>query len=118
MLATGLAFLTGCETTGVTNLTPSTLPRNPTGQYMVEMQLDTKQQTMLPDTITPAVVVGFESYPMRRTKKTQNRWEGLIPVPASKDTITYHFKANYEYQGFGKTHPGSVQSKEYVLLIK
>ena len=39
-----LTFFTGCETTTITNLTPSTLPRDPSGQYLVQMQIDTVQQ--------------------------------------------------------------------------
>ena len=111
-------YLAGCATTEITNLTPSTYPRNPNGQYMIEMELDTKQQTMLPDTIKPQVVIGVDSYPMQRTKKTLNRWEALVPIPASKESVQYHFKANYEYQGFGRTHPDSVNSRPYLLFVK
>ena len=111
-------FWAGCATTEITNLTPSTYPRNPNGQYMIEMELDTKQQTMLPETIKPQVVIGFDSYPMQRTKKTQNRWEALVPVPANKESIQYHFKANYEYQGFGRAHPDSISSRPYLLFVK
>jgi hypothetical protein len=111
-------FLVSCATTSITNLTPSSYPRNPTGQYMVEMAVDTTQQTFIPSTVTPTVVVGFQSYPMRPTKKTQNRWEGLVPIPANKDAISYHFKVDYEYQKFGKTGKGSLLSPEYGLTVK
>src|SRR5438876_652862 len=85
-------LLASCATTDITNLTPSTYARNPSGQYPVEMAVDTTQQTLISSTINPSVVVGFDSYPMRRTKRTPNRWEGLISVPGSKDATTYHFK--------------------------
>ena len=51
-------------------LTPSTLPRNATGQYLVEMEIDTTQQTLIPTSVTPLVVVGFDSYPMRFSAST------------------------------------------------
>jgi hypothetical protein len=111
-------LLVSCATTSITNLTPTSYQRNPTGQYMIEMEVDTTQQTLLTATITPSVVVGFDSYPMRPTKKTNNRWEGLVPIPANKDSISYHFKADYEYQKFGKTGKGSLLSQEYKLAIK
>jgi len=111
-------FLASCATTQITNLTPSTLPRNATGQYMVEMEVDTTQQTLIPSTVTPMVVVGFESFPMRPTKRTVNRWEGLVPIAANKDTISYHFKIDYEYKRFGKPGKGSLMSPEYKLSIK
>ena len=51
--------------------------------------------------LAPAVVVGFESYPMRRTLKMNNRYEALVPVTAGKDVLDYHFKVEYEYDRFG-----------------
>src|SRR5262249_1638752 len=39
LLIAALTFFTGCETTTITNLTPSTLPRDPSGQYLVQMQI-------------------------------------------------------------------------------
>jgi hypothetical protein len=111
-------LLVSCATTSITNLTPTSYPRNPTGQYMVEMQINTTETTFLPSSVTPLVVVGFENYPMRPTKKTANRWEGLVPIPANKDAISYHFKVDYEYQKFGKTGKGSLLSPEYGLNVK
>ena len=111
-------FVASCSTTSITNLTPSSLPRNATGQYLVEMEIDTSQQTLIPTSVTPLVVVGFESYPMRPTKRTVNRWEGLVPIAANKDNISYHFKVDYEYKRFGKPGKGSLLSPEYKLAIK
>ena len=111
-------LLISCATSLITNLTPSTLPRNPSGQYLVEMKLDTTQQTLRPDSVTPHVHVGFDAYPMRPTLKMTNRWEALVPVAADKDSIIYHFKVDYEYNRFGQPGKGSRLSPEYKLTIK
>jgi hypothetical protein len=112
-------FIASCATKVITNLTPTQLPRNPSGQYLVEMKLDSNQQTLRADTITPSVVVGFNSYPMRPTLKMTNRWEALVPGPASGNTLVYHFKVDYEYNKFGsKRGQGSLASEEYTLSIK
>lgn len=111
--------LISCTSSLLTNLTPSTLPRNPSGQYQIEMKLDTTQQTLRPESITPYVLVGgFDSYPMRPTLKMTNRWEALVPVAADKDSVIYHFKVDYEYNRFGKPGKGSKLSEEYKLTIK
>ena len=112
-----LLVCAGCSSV-ITNLTPSTLPRNSTGQYMVEMKLDTRQQTMRADSITPYVVSGFNEYKMRPTPKMANRWETYIPVPASEDIAYYRFKVDYEYNRFGQPGPGSIRSEDYKLTIK
>jgi hypothetical protein len=111
-------FVLSCATSQITNLTPSFYPRDPSGQYSVEMEIDTTQQTLIPSSISPVVVVGFDTYPMRPTKKTINRWEARVPIAANKDSIVYHFKVNYEYHRFGKPGKGSLLSQEYKLTIK
>lgn len=105
-----------CATSVITNLTPSSLPRNPTGQYLVEMKLDTRQQTLREDSVTPYVVVGFNEYKMRPTMKMNNRWETY--VPAEKESLVYFFKVDYEYNRFGKPGPGSMRSPDYKLTFK
>jgi hypothetical protein len=114
-----LAFiLAGCATSVVTNLTSTVQPRNDTGLYPVEMALDTTQQTLRLQSVTPYVLVGFDTYKMRPTLKMANRWEALVPVPANKDALSYHFKIDYEYNKFGKPGQGSMLSSEYKLTIK
>jgi hypothetical protein len=115
LLALGLV---GCVTSSFTNLTPSELPRNPTGQYLIECAWESNQQTVRPETIKPYVIVGFDAYEMRRVPKLTNRWETYIPVPAGQNAVRYHFKVDYEYSKFGKK-PGkaSVISPEYKLMV-
>ena len=112
------ALLTGCATTTtITNLTPTQEPRSPTGQYAIEMKLDTTQQTLRPDSVSPRVVVGFDSYPMRPQIKMANRWEALVPIPPGTNVINYHFKIDYEYNKFGKPGQDSMRSSQYKLTV-
>lgn len=121
LLAVGLLTLAlvGCVSTTLTNLTPTTQPRNATGQYLIEYVWESNQQTLRPETITPHVIVGFDSYQMRRVLRMTNRWETYVPVPASQDSLRYYFKVDYEYNQFGKK-PGvaSFKSPEYKLVIQ
>ncbi len=112
-----VACMVGCATNLITNLTPSQMPRNQTGQYLVEMKLDSQQQSMRDESITPSVVVGFNEYKMRATQKMTNRWETYVPVAAAQESILYHFKVNYQYNRFGKPGEGSLLSPEYKLII-
>jgi hypothetical protein len=116
-MALSLLACAGCASV-ITNLTPSTLPRNPTGQYLVEMKLDTRQQTMRAETVTPLVVTGFNEYKMRPTPKMVNRWETYIPVATNENLVYYRFKVDYEYNRFGQPGPGSIRSEDYKLTIK
>jgi len=112
-------FIASCASKVITNLTPTQLPRNPTGQYLVEMKLDSTQQTLRQGSISPKVIVGFEMYPMRPTLMMTNRWEAQVPVSADQASIIYQFKVDYEYNKFGnKPGQGSLVSEQYKLTIK
>ena len=111
------ALLAGCADVSLTNLTPSQEPRNANGQYLVEMKMDSTQQTLRQDSIRPAVVVGFDSYPMKPQLKMINRWEALIPIPPGTNVINYHFKVDFDYNKFGKPGQDSMRSSQYKLEI-
>jgi hypothetical protein len=111
-------LLTGCGSINITNLTPSTLPRNPDGNYPIEMVVDSNQQSLRFDSIQPFVVMGWDFYPMVRTLNMNNRWEVLVPIPADQNIAHYRFKLNYEYNDFGKVGQGSKMSTEYKLTVK
>ena len=110
-------LLMSCATSTIINLTPTHQPRNPNGAYPVEMALESSQQTLRHESLTPYVVVGFDFYKMRTTLGMTNRWEALIPIPAGKDSINYHFKVDYLYNRMGEAGKGSRLSQEYRLAI-
>jgi|ERR1051325_12037789 hypothetical protein len=109
--------LTGCATSRITNLTTTRQPRNPSGLYPVEFAWDSDQQTLIAGSIKPYVVVGFDFFPMRPSLGISNRWETVVPVPADKNSITYHFKVDYQYRAFGKAEKSSKLSPSYRLDI-
>lgn len=109
-------LLAGC-TSVFTNLTPTVQPRNANNLYPVEVAMDSRQQTLRWDSIKPQIVVGKDYYPMRQTPMMTNRWEGLVPVPSGTDLVRYHYKFDFDYNGFGGPQPNSASSPEYTLKI-
>jgi hypothetical protein len=116
ILLPALLLLAGCATT-ITNISAQRQLRNANNLYPVEVAFDSRQQALRWDSIQVAVIVGKESYPMRLTKLMRNRWEGLIPVPAGVNNVTYHYKLDYQYTDFGKVSKGSASSHSYKLII-
>jgi len=110
-------WLVGCGTTAITNLTPSRLPRKDNGQYPFAVEWNSRQQSLVKDSIKAYVVVGLDQYPMQRTPMLTNRWETLVPVPADKNIVTYRYKFDYEYLGFSNRKLDSKLSKYYQLFI-
>src|SRR5207247_10909636 len=111
------ALLAGCADVTLTNLTPTQEPRNPNGQYLVEMKMDSTQQSLRPDSVKPTVVVGFDAYPMKPQLKMANRWEALVPIPPGTNVINYHFKGEFDYNKFGKPGQDSLRSSQYKLEV-
>src|SRR5689334_10665006 len=111
------ALLAGCATT-VTNITSTSQPRNANNQYLIEFQWDTSEQSVIPDSVQPYVVTGFDTYEMRPVLRMTNRWETYIPVAPDKSFVVYSFKVEYETRGFGKAMKRSRNSQEYKLYIK
>jgi len=111
-----VVLATGCLSTRITNLTPRQVVRPADGLVSFEARWDSNQRAIREDRFRPYVVVG-RKVPMQRTLLTSNRWEALVPVPPDRRFVNYHFKFDYEIQGFGKRHPDSRLSAGYLLEI-
>lgn len=107
----------GCVQTRITNLTPRQAVRPPDGLVLFEALWDSNQRAIREDSFRPYVVMGAEKHPMQRTLLTTNRWEALVPVPPDRRFVSYHFKFDYEVQGFGRRHPDSRLSAGYQLEL-
>jgi hypothetical protein len=110
--------MSGCTTTSITNLSPRQLPRNANGLYLFEVALDTTQQTLRQETIQPYVLVGIQAYPMESALMLKNRWEALVPIPATNKFVNYRYKFDYGYNRFGPRGTNSKLSPQYQLEIK
>src|SRR5476649_2874054 len=93
-------LLTGCAET-FTRLTPLEQTRNPNNLYPVEVIFNSSQQSLRRDTIQPYVLAGGQLYPLRPVAGVTNRFEGLLPVPASANGASYRFKFEYLYNNWG-----------------
>jgi len=109
-------LLAGCTAT-FTNLTPLHQTRNANNLYPVEVAMTTRQQSLKWDSIRPQIVVGNESYPMRRTELMTNRWEGLVPVPATEKVVRYRYKFDFDFNTWGTPKGDSALSPEYTLHV-
>jgi hypothetical protein len=99
-------------------LTPSKLARNANGLYPFEVAWQTKQQSLRKESIRVYVIMELESYPMQPTQVVKNRWETLVPIPASKRSMHYRYKFDYEYNSIPIPQKESVLSPSYQLEIK
>jgi len=109
-------FVAGCGSV-ITNLTPTTSPRDPSGFYRVEAEWKSSRESIRNNSFNPSVVVATQVYPMRAVPLVRDRWEGFIPVSPSEDIVYYHFKFDFQVNSVSQPHPDSLLSSDYPLKI-
>jgi hypothetical protein len=94
-----LAALTGCDTVALTNLTPSSLPKNPSGIYTFTLRVLPKSVSVIPDSITPRIVVGAESHDMKRSDVSTQIYEYDYKLSQFQNDISYYYLVSYNTGG-------------------
>src|ERR1019366_4068901 len=97
--AVALAALCGCTTVALTNMTPSSLPENPSGIYTFTLRVAPKSASVIPDSITPRIVVGGQSHDMRRSEVSTEIYEYDYRLPAYQNDIAYYYLVSYNTGG-------------------
>jgi hypothetical protein len=118
LLILPVLVLAGCASGTFTRLTPNEQPRNANNLYPVEALFNSSQQALRWDSIQAYVLVNGQPYPLRPVAMLPNRWEGLVPVPPTENTVKYRFKFDYRYNTFGAPpKPNSEFSPLYTLHV-
>ncbi len=96
-----LALAAGCNTVSLTNLTPSSLPENPSGIYTLTLRVTPKSSTVVPETIVPHVVVGAEVHDMKKNDSVPGVYEFDLKLPYAQSQIGYYYLVDYRTVGNG-----------------
>ena len=103
-LAAGLALFAGCESVTLTNLTPASMPENPSQIYTFSLRATTRTNTVT--SITPHIVIDGQSHTMKRSALGEGIYDFEYQLPAGRDQIRYYFLVNYNVEGNGTSTPG------------
>lgn len=93
--------LAGCNLT-VTNLTPETVPANPSQIYTVTASFRPGRQV---DTasVSPRIIIDGQSHRMTRSSMGNNIWEFDYQLPAGRTNASYYFICDYNTQNSSET---------------
>jgi len=97
--AVALAALCGCTTVALTNLTPSSLPENPSGIYTFTLRVVPMSASVIPDSVTPRIVVGAQSHDMKRSDVSTELYEFDYRLPPYQSDIGYYYLVSYNTGG-------------------
>ncbi len=92
-----MLLVSGCNLT-ITNLTPETVPQNPSQIYTITASFRASRQVETA-TIRPRIIIDGQAYPMNRSPAGIDLWEFDYQLPAGRTNATYYFICDYMTKG-------------------
>lgn len=111
-----LLVVTGCNLT-ITNLTPATVPANPSQIYTITGSFQPKTSNILRDSITPRIIIDGQSYKMNHSPVNGDIWEFDYQLPAGRQSASYYFIADFRTEGQTSSRPTEVSSELQTMNI-
>ncbi|MSU46282.1 MAG: cell surface protein [Lacunisphaera sp.] len=89
-----LLVLTGCNST-ITNLTPDTVPANPSQIYTITASFRPVNSQIDVSSIAPRIIIDGQNYKMTKSAVGSDIWEFEYQIPAGRAAVSYYFICNY-----------------------
>ncbi len=121
-----LALLAGCETVTLTNLTPTSVPENPSQIYTFTLRVTPHTHTVVAASIQPHLVVDGQNFDMKRSALGEGLYEFEYQLPAGRDDVAYYFLVTYNIETTNTTGPAEAYTevahvklaRRYVLSLE
>jgi hypothetical protein len=94
VLCTAFLLLAGCSMK-IVNITPRTLPVNPSGLYTLSMQVDPSGSPINPNSLAASVLIDGEVYPMERSRMGGTLFDYDYRMPPGRAEAEYQYLVNY-----------------------
>jgi len=95
----GLALLAGCETVTLTNLTPNSMPENPSQIYTFSLRVTPRTNTVPTTSIAPHIIVDGQNHPMKKSALGEGIYDFEYRLPPGREEIAYYYLVNYHVEG-------------------
>ena len=115
LAALALLLLTGCHLT-ITNLTPDTVPANPSQIYTITARFEPKGNSILPESIQPRIIIDGQSYNMTKASAGTDLWEFEYQLPASRQNVRYYFICDFNLRSGDSASPQEMTSDQVQTL--
>jgi hypothetical protein len=97
----GLVLLTGCEFK-LTNLTPNTLPENPSQIYTLSLRVTQKATAVVTGSIDAHVIIDGQNFKMNKSALGDDIYELDYQLPAGRDEMVYYYLVTYRIEAAGQ----------------
>ncbi len=92
-----LLVLSGCNLT-ITNLTPDTVPQNPSQIYTITASFRPVASQIDASSIAPRIIIDGQSYKMTKSSVGNDIWEFDYQLPAGRASASYYFICDFHGQ--------------------
>jgi hypothetical protein len=110
-----LLLLAGCNFT-ITNLTPDTVPQNPSQIYTITASFHPTSKRVVTASIAPRIIIDGRSYPMSKSNVNGDVWEFDYQLPVGRTNASYYFICDYLMEDQAG-RPTEVYSELYAMNI-
>jgi len=111
-----LLLVSGCNFT-ITNLTPDTVPQNPSQIYTITASFRADSSRIDDASIQPRIIIDGQSYKMTKANVMGDIWEFDYQIPAGRSSASYYFICNYSMEGNPSAPPIEVNSDLQTMKI-
>lgn len=111
-----MLLLAGCNLT-ITNLTPDTVPQNPSQIYTITASFHPTSSRVVTASIEPRIIIDGRSYPMTKNAVNGDIWEFDYQLPVGRVSASYYFICNYKFEGQTEERPAEMYSELQSMKI-
>ncbi|MBI4622518.1 MAG: cell surface protein [Verrucomicrobia bacterium] len=97
--AVSLALLPGCQTVTLTNLTPASMPENPSQIYTFSLRVTPRSTTVPSSSVAPHLIIDGQNHEMKKSPLGEGLYDFEYQLPAGRDEIAYYFLVTYNLEG-------------------
>jgi hypothetical protein len=114
----GLALLAGCEAVTLTNLTPASMPENPSQIYTFSLRVAPHTNTVPASSIAPHIVIDGQNYDMKKSPLGEGLYDFEYQLPAGREEVAYYFLVSFNVEGNGTVTPRETYTQvEHVKIV-
>lgn len=97
-----ILLFTGCEDMKITNLTPSTLPVNPSQIYTFSARIEPKSRGFVPESLRAQIVIDGKIHDLEPSPVGQDIYEFDYRIPSGRETVSYYFLSTFDVKYNGQ----------------
>ncbi len=114
----GLFLLTGCDFT-LANLTPASIPENPSSIYTIQARAVPKAATIVKGSVDPRLVIDGQEFKLNTSTLGEGLYELDYQLPSGRDEIAYYFIVHYKVESNGSVRDREIYTEvQHTKILK